>query len=87
MFYDVLLCAADKLESFLRQFPDFPNAFLVGGPADFFVTELADQVKMITLCSIATPFGWNLRRVLVGFISMASPRVFFSYLRCTTTTS
>lgn len=39
------LFAADRLESFLRQFPDFPNAFLIGGPADIFVTELADQVR------------------------------------------
>lgn len=34
----------DKLESFLKQFPDYPNAFLVGGAPDIFVTELADQV-------------------------------------------
>lgn len=39
------LFAADRLGSFLRQFPDFPNAFLIGGPADIFVTELADQVR------------------------------------------
>lgn len=40
------MCAfiVDKLESFLKQFPDYPNAFLVGGAADVFVTELADQV-------------------------------------------
>ncbi|XP_059429745.1 uncharacterized protein LOC132163462 [Corylus avellana] len=36
--------SGDKLESFLKHFPDFPNAFLVGGPADFFVIELADQL-------------------------------------------
>lgn len=34
----------DKLESFLKQFPDYSNAFLVGGAPDVFVTELADQV-------------------------------------------
>lgn len=34
----------DKLESFLKQFPDFPNAFLIGGPADIFVIELTDQL-------------------------------------------
>lgn len=34
----------DKLESFLKQFPDYPNAFLVGGAPDIFITELADQV-------------------------------------------
>ncbi|KAH7542487.1 uncharacterized protein LOC107411126 [Ziziphus jujuba] len=40
LFYN----SADKLESFLKQFPAFPNAFLVGGPADVFVIELADQL-------------------------------------------
>lgn len=46
----MLLSTADKLESFLKQFPDFPNAFLVGSPTDIFVTELADQViKRYTL--------------------------------------
>lgn len=39
------LSVGDKLGSFLRQFPDFPNAFLIGGAADIFVTELADQVR------------------------------------------
>ena len=39
------LFAADKLESFLKQFPDMPNAFLIGGPADVFVTEIADLVR------------------------------------------
>nr|XP_009801707.1 PREDICTED: uncharacterized protein LOC104247394 isoform X2 [Nicotiana sylvestris]XP_009801708.1 PREDICTED: uncharacterized protein LOC104247394 isoform X2 [Nicotiana sylvestris] len=38
---------ADRLGSFLRQFPDFPNAFLIGGPADIFVTELADQLQKL----------------------------------------
>ncbi|KAL6200140.1 hypothetical protein ACLB2K_029922 [Fragaria x ananassa] len=37
----------DKLESFFRQLPVFPNAFLVGGPADFFVIELADQLQKL----------------------------------------
>ncbi|XP_062173101.1 uncharacterized protein LOC133878557 [Alnus glutinosa] len=39
--------SGDKLESFLKHFPDFPNAFLVGGPADFFVIELADQLQKL----------------------------------------
>ncbi|KAA0033918.1 uncharacterized protein E5676_scaffold49G00920 [Cucumis melo var. makuwa] len=39
IFYD----SDDKLESFLKQFPPFPNAILVGGPADLFVIELTDQ--------------------------------------------
>ncbi|KAK3014374.1 hypothetical protein RJ639_009148 [Escallonia herrerae] len=37
----------DKIESFLKQFPEFPNAFLVGGPADIFVIELADQLQKL----------------------------------------
>ncbi|XP_065867011.1 uncharacterized protein [Euphorbia lathyris] len=37
----------DKLEIFLKQFPVFPNAFLVGGPADFFVIELSDQLQKL----------------------------------------
>ncbi|KAM7496573.1 hypothetical protein LguiA_020987 [Lonicera macranthoides] len=37
----------DMLESFLKQFPKFPNAFLVGGPADIFVIELADQLQKL----------------------------------------
>lgn len=47
------LSAGDKLGSFLRQFPDFPNAFLIGGAADIFVTELADQVRAGSLTSQA----------------------------------
>ncbi|KAF4358671.1 hypothetical protein CsatB_029781 [Cannabis sativa] len=43
LFYN----SVDKLESFLKQIPVFPNAFLVGGPADFFVIELADQLQKL----------------------------------------
>ncbi|KAK3206217.1 hypothetical protein Dsin_020263 [Dipteronia sinensis] len=39
--------SVDKLDSFLEQFPVFPNAFLVGGPADFFVIELSDQLQKL----------------------------------------
>jgi len=39
--------SVDKLESFLKHFPVFPNAFLVGSPADFFVIELADQLQKL----------------------------------------
>ncbi|VFQ91417.1 unnamed protein product [Cuscuta campestris] len=42
-FYD----SVDKLESFLSQFPDFPNALFIGGPADFFVIELADKLQQL----------------------------------------
>lgn len=37
----------DKLETFLKNFPEFPNAFLVGGPADIFVIELSDQLQKL----------------------------------------
>ncbi|XP_047976166.1 uncharacterized protein LOC125218523 isoform X4 [Salvia hispanica] len=40
-FYDT----DDRLEIFLKQFPDFPNAFLIGGAADIFVGELAGQLQ------------------------------------------
>ncbi|CAN0910853.1 hypothetical protein LINGRAHAP2_LOCUS26520 [Linum grandiflorum] len=43
LFYN----SVDKLLSFLDHFPVFPNAFLVGGPADFFVIELADQIQKL----------------------------------------
>ncbi|GAA0143247.1 hypothetical protein LIER_35703 [Lithospermum erythrorhizon] len=37
----------NKLESFLKQFPEFPNPFLIGGPADIFVTEITDQLQKL----------------------------------------
>ncbi|KAK6935900.1 hypothetical protein RJ641_032930, partial [Dillenia turbinata] len=37
----------DRFETFLKKFPIFPNAFLVGGPADVFVVELADQLQKL----------------------------------------
>ncbi|XP_074575953.1 uncharacterized protein LOC141832348 [Curcuma longa] len=42
-FYD----ADDSLEIFLKNFPTFPNAFLIGGPADIFVIELTDQLQKL----------------------------------------
>ncbi|KAL3653138.1 hypothetical protein CASFOL_002819 [Castilleja foliolosa] len=39
--------SADMLERFLKQFPDFPNAFLIGGASDIFVMELADQLQKL----------------------------------------
>lgn len=38
---------ADKIDSFLKQCPPFPTAFLIGGPADIFVTELTDQLQKL----------------------------------------
>ncbi|PIA39016.1 hypothetical protein AQUCO_02700297v1 [Aquilegia coerulea] len=43
LFYELV----DELDTFLNHFPVFPNAFLVGGPADIFVIELADQLQKL----------------------------------------
>ncbi|KAI9081792.1 hypothetical protein K1719_036118 [Acacia pycnantha] len=43
LFYN----SADKMESFLKQCPNFPNAIFLGGPADIFVTELTDQLQKL----------------------------------------
>ncbi|XP_057831180.1 uncharacterized protein LOC131041932 isoform X2 [Cryptomeria japonica] len=37
----------ERLEILLNHFPSFPNAFLVGGPEDFFVIELTDQLQKL----------------------------------------
>jgi len=37
------------LSSFLEHFPTFPNSFLVGGPADYFVIELTDQLQKLKI--------------------------------------
>lgn len=42
-FYD----SAEKLQMFLKKFPDFPHAFLIGGASDIFVTEVADQLQKL----------------------------------------
>lgn len=47
-----LLLSDDSLEIFLKNFPTYPNAFLVGGPADIFVIELTDQVHHTFAASI-----------------------------------
>ncbi|XP_022755746.1 uncharacterized protein LOC111303620 [Durio zibethinus] len=39
--------SVEKLESFLKQCPTFSNAFLIGGPADILVIELADQLQKL----------------------------------------
>ncbi|XP_022729581.1 uncharacterized protein LOC111284836 isoform X2 [Durio zibethinus] len=39
--------SVEKLESFLKQCPAFPNAFLIGGPADILVIELSDQLQKL----------------------------------------
>ncbi|KAG8053437.1 hypothetical protein GUJ93_ZPchr0001g32738 [Zizania palustris] len=43
LFYD-----QDRfLASFLEHLPTFPNSFFVGGPADYFVIELSDQLQKL----------------------------------------
>lgn len=41
--------STDKLENFLKQFPEFPSAFFVGGPADIFVIELTHQLQKLKI--------------------------------------
>lgn len=43
LFYDQDHLLANSLE----HFPTFPNSFLVGGPADYFVIELSDQLQKL----------------------------------------
>ncbi|KAL5710938.1 hypothetical protein ACHQM5_021443 [Ranunculus cassubicifolius] len=43
LFYNLV----DQLDSFLNHFPPFPNAFLLGSPADIFVIELTDQLQKL----------------------------------------
>ncbi|KAK8598461.1 hypothetical protein V6N13_094430 [Hibiscus sabdariffa] len=43
LFYN----SVDKIESFVKQCPTFPNVFLVGGPADILVIELTDQLQKL----------------------------------------
>ncbi|KAJ0020488.1 hypothetical protein Pint_32335 [Pistacia integerrima] len=64
--------SADKLESFLKQFPVFPNAFLVGSPADFFVIELTDQLQKLKVEPVLLHYLSQIR-VLQGMeLRMAS---------------
>ncbi|RYR23146.1 hypothetical protein Ahy_B03g068406 isoform B [Arachis hypogaea] len=42
-----LIRLTDKVDNFLKQCPNFPTAFLIGGPADIFVTELTDQLQKL----------------------------------------
>ncbi|KAI3897865.1 hypothetical protein MKX03_007083 [Papaver bracteatum] len=56
----------DRLETFLNYYPVFPNAFLVGGPADFFVIELTDQVQKLKIEPVLLHY-FSQMRVLQGF--------------------
>ncbi|KAJ7947682.1 K-stimulated pyrophosphate-energized sodium pump protein [Quillaja saponaria] len=55
----------DKLQSFLKQCPVFPNAFLVGGSADIFVIELADQLQKLKVEPVLLHYLSNIK-VLQG---------------------
>ncbi|XP_027087465.1 uncharacterized protein LOC113783253 [Coffea eugenioides] len=81
--------AAEKLESFLKQFPDMPNAFLIGGPADVFVTEIADlllklkvepallhylsQIKVLQGLELRMTTSTRLKTCLYSFTSPGGP--------------
>ncbi|KAL6847914.1 hypothetical protein ACP4OV_022042 [Aristida adscensionis] len=45
LFYD----QDHLLSRFLEHFPSFPNSFLVGGAADYFVIELTDQLQKLKI--------------------------------------
>ncbi|KQK02736.1 uncharacterized protein LOC100830013 [Brachypodium distachyon] len=65
LFYD----QDHLLASFLEHFPVFPNSFLVGGPADYFVIELTDQLQKLKVEPVLLHYlsrmtilqGWELR--------------------------
>ncbi|XP_031384537.1 uncharacterized protein LOC116198507 isoform X2 [Punica granatum] len=61
LFYN----SGDKLDTFLKHCPTFPNAFLIGGPTDFFVTELADQLQKLKVEPVLLHYLSNLK-VLQG---------------------
>ncbi|XP_042467029.1 uncharacterized protein LOC122050013 isoform X4 [Zingiber officinale] len=46
-FYNLEPTDDDMLETFIKHFPAFPNAFLIGGPADVFVIEVTDQLQKL----------------------------------------
>lgn len=64
-FYDL----DQLLENFLKQYPMPTNAFLVGGPADFFAIELTDQLQKLKVEPVLLHYlsrmralqGWELR--------------------------
>ncbi|MQL74751.1 hypothetical protein Taro_007110 [Colocasia esculenta] len=56
-FYNLV----DRFESFLKHFPEFPNTFLVGGPADIFVIELTDQLQKLKVEPVLLHYLSNIR--------------------------
>ncbi|CAM0879411.1 unnamed protein product [Alopecurus aequalis] len=65
LFYD----QDHLIASFLEHFPPFPNSFLVGGAADYFVIELTDQLQKLKVEPVLLHYlsrmtilkGWELR--------------------------
>ncbi|KAK1311590.1 hypothetical protein QJS10_CPA07g00239 [Acorus calamus] len=51
----------DKLDSFLKHFPIFPNAFFVGSSADLFVIELTDQLQKLKVEPVLIHYLSNMR--------------------------
>lgn len=61
-----MFLTVDKIESFLKNFPEYPNAFLVGGPADILVIELSDQVKILENVLFNEYIPWKIEHFLIG---------------------
>ncbi|CAJ1933078.1 unnamed protein product [Sphenostylis stenocarpa] len=60
---------ADKIDSFLKQCPAFPTAFLIGGSADIFVTELTDQLQKLKVEPVLLHYLSEIK-ILQGTISI-----------------
>ncbi|OWM89311.1 hypothetical protein CDL15_Pgr024056 [Punica granatum] len=67
LFYN----SGDKLDTFLKHCPTFPNAFLIGGPTDFFVTELADQLQKLKVEPVLLHYLSNLKVLQGGTVPSA----------------
>nr|KJB20146.1 hypothetical protein B456_003G135100 [Gossypium raimondii] len=65
--------SVEKIESFLKQCPVFPNSFLIGGPADILVIELADQVKILRGMELRMATSTRLKTCLYSFTSPGGP--------------
>ncbi|PPS18428.1 hypothetical protein GOBAR_AA02132 [Gossypium barbadense] len=65
--------SVEKFESFLKQCPMFPNSFLIGGPADILVIELADQVKILRGMELRMATSTRLKTCLYSFTSPGGP--------------
>ncbi|CAI9108050.1 OLC1v1007565C1 [Oldenlandia corymbosa var. corymbosa] len=74
LFYN----SADKLHSFLKQFPDVPNAFLIGGPADIFVTEIADHLLKLKVEPVLLHYLSQIK-VLRGTNDITAGQIWFTF--------